>query len=612
MAEPGRTLGRYVVVREVGRGGMAVVYLARQPDLERDVALKELLQFHAMDPAMAERFAREARVAGALSHPNIATVFEAFQHEGVPYIAVEYLERGSLRPFVRSLALPQVFGVLEGLLAGLAHAHARGIVHRDLKPENILLTDGGAIKIADFGIAKAYNQVWTAEYPTATGMALGTPAYMAPEQALGRGIGPWTDLYATGVIAYELLCGRTPFHDITEPMAVMLHQVSEPVPELRSVAPDVDERLAAWVARLLEKVPAERPESAVAAWDELEEIAVALLGPMWRRGARLPSLEGPDGERPLTPAAIEATPGPQESPPREVPRISTPASAAAPSPPGAPPTGGTPSAPGAGPAPAAPQRRRGLVIAGAIVAVLVIAGGAYALGRGGGGGGGSATAAVKAELPQCLKDLLDGTHPAEVIENVSDAPVTTYKDAPGKTLGVVLEADKVLGAMTFEYSAKPEYYRLKQFLGPDCKPMPHTFARGGTGPQFETYEKVRFVSGGNTFGVGMGASSDSPTMVANLQRFKSPELKLTEATLQGGKVRVAGTIVPDVTDDVTVTVKLPVAGADPATAKRVVAPKDGRFAGSGKAPSGATGGEVTATYPGDDNYAPATVTQKLG
>ena len=215
---------------------------------------------------MAERFSREARVAGALSHPNIATVFEAFEHEGVPYIAVEYLERGSMRPLVKSLSLPQTVGVLEGLLAGLAHAHARGVVHRDLKPENILITDGGAMKIADFGIAKAYNQVWTANYPTATGMAIGTPAYMAPEQALGRGIGPWTDLYAAGVIAFELITGRLPDG---------------------SCAPGGDPALARWVARLLRTDPEERIASAALAHEQLEEIALAALGPRWRRDAAL-------------------------------------------------------------------------------------------------------------------------------------------------------------------------------------------------------------------------------------------------------------------------------------------------------------------------------------
>src|SRR5689334_23339799 len=154
---------------------MAVVWLARQPDLDRDVALKELAAFHAVEDGFAERFAREARVGGALAHPNIVTVFEAFEDGGVPYIAMEYLERGSLRPLVGRLSLAQVAGVLEGLLAGLDHAATRGVVHRDLKPENVLVSGEGRIKIADFGIAKAYNRVWTAHYRTATGMALGTP-----------------------------------------------------------------------------------------------------------------------------------------------------------------------------------------------------------------------------------------------------------------------------------------------------------------------------------------------------------------------------------------------------------------------------------------------------
>ena len=127
-----RTVGRYEIVREVGRGGMAVVYLARQTDLDRHVALKELAAFRANDPDVVERFLRESRLAGSLSHPNIVTVHEYFEHEGTAFIAMEYLERGSLRPLVGGLDLEQVGGVLEGLLAGLAHAERRGIVHRDL------------------------------------------------------------------------------------------------------------------------------------------------------------------------------------------------------------------------------------------------------------------------------------------------------------------------------------------------------------------------------------------------------------------------------------------------------------------------------------------------
>src|SRR5215475_6618115 len=150
-----KTVGRYEILRGVGRGGMAMVYLARQTDLDRFVALKELAAFHASDPSFVQRFLRESRVTGALSHPNIVTVHEYFEHDGTPYIAMEYVPRGSLRPYVGRLSLAQVVGVLEGMLAGLTHAESKGVVHRDLKPENLMVTDEGRVKIADFGIAKA-------------------------------------------------------------------------------------------------------------------------------------------------------------------------------------------------------------------------------------------------------------------------------------------------------------------------------------------------------------------------------------------------------------------------------------------------------------------------
>ena len=185
-----RTVGRYEILRELGRGGMAAVYLARQRDLDRHVALKELGAFHASDPAFAERFLRESQLAGSLSHPNIVTVHEYFEHEGTPFIAMEYLPRGSMRPLMSELSLAQVAGVLEGLLAGLTHAASHGIVHRDLKPENLMITAEGRIKIADFGIAKALNQAASNQFLTATGTTVGTPAYMAPEQAMAKDIGP--------------------------------------------------------------------------------------------------------------------------------------------------------------------------------------------------------------------------------------------------------------------------------------------------------------------------------------------------------------------------------------------------------------------------------------
>src|SRR3954447_3727826 len=190
-----KTVGRYEILRELGRGGMALVYLARQTDLDRLVALKELGAFHASDASFAQRFLREARLAGSLSHPNIVTVHDYLQHEGTPYIAMEYVERGSLRPYIGSLSLAQIGGVLEGVLAGLAEAEQHQIVHRDLKPENLMVTHTGTVKSADFGIAKATQSAATGGFVTATGTTVGTPPYMAPEQAMAKGVGPWTDLY---------------------------------------------------------------------------------------------------------------------------------------------------------------------------------------------------------------------------------------------------------------------------------------------------------------------------------------------------------------------------------------------------------------------------------
>jgi serine/threonine protein kinase len=302
-----RTVGRYELDREIGRGGMAIVYLARQRDLDRLVALKELSTFHASSPEFAERFLRESRLAGSLSHPNIVTVHEYFEEGGTPYISMEYVSRGSLRPWVGSLSLAQLAGVLEGVLAGLAHAELAGIVHRDLKPENIMVTADGRVKITDFGIAKATQGAGTAAFMTATGMTVGTPTYMAPEQAMAQQIGPWTDLYSVGVIAYEQIAGRAPFHDTEAPMAILLRHVNEPIPPVIEVRPDVDPALSEWVHRLLVKEPAERTRGAVQAWEELEEIVLSLAGPRWRREARLPE-QGPTSNtpKPLTPAPFQS------------------------------------------------------------------------------------------------------------------------------------------------------------------------------------------------------------------------------------------------------------------------------------------------------------------
>jgi len=329
-----KTVGRYEILREVGRGGMAMVYLARQTDLDRFVALKELAAFHASDAAFAQRFLRESRVAGSLSHPNIVTVHDYFEHDGTPYIAMEYVERGSLRPFVGQMSLAQIGGVLEGLLAGLGLGEQHGIVHRDLKPENLMVTSDGRVKIADFGIAKATNQMQTGAFLTATGTTVGTPTYMAPEQAMAQDIGPWTDLYSVGCMAFEMFTGKVPFHDSDAPMAILLRHVNEEIPSVKSIDDSVDAGVSAWVEQLLVKDPKERTQSAGEAWDEFEELIIGLLGPRWRRSARLSPVGPNDTPAPLTPVGLQPppanddvdwgrprpdTPGPATPPPENMP-----------------------------------------------------------------------------------------------------------------------------------------------------------------------------------------------------------------------------------------------------------------------------------------------------
>jgi tRNA A-37 threonylcarbamoyl transferase component Bud32 len=310
MPEVLRRVGRYDLLEVIGRGGAAVVYLAHQRDLHRHVALKELAPFHADDSSFAQRFVEESRLAGSLSHANVVTVHEFFEDAGVPYIAMEYLPHGSLRQYVGELSTAQIAGVLEGVLAGLSHGEAHGIAHRDLKPENLLVAADGRVKIADFGVARAYNKAATRAVVTAAGTTIGTPAYMAPEQALGGELTAATDLYSLGIIAWELLSGTVPFEEDDTPVAVLYRHVHEPAPPVRSVAPEVDPLLEEWVQHMLAKRPEDRFRSADEAWEALEDAVLELLGPRWRRQARL-VVQGNHrraGET-LTPAAFEAASG---------------------------------------------------------------------------------------------------------------------------------------------------------------------------------------------------------------------------------------------------------------------------------------------------------------
>lgn len=273
--------GRYRVERIVGGGAMATVVVAHDDDLGRRVAVKLLDERLASDENFRARFTREARIAASLSHPNIVTVFDAGEADGRPYIVMEYVDGRTLDARLRDegpLAPGVVQGIARQVCAGLEHAHAHGLVHRDLKPGNLIERDDGTVKIADFGIARVDETTQLTE----TGTILGTAAYLAPEQAEGGTVTPRTDLYALGVVLYELLAGRRPW-DVRS-LADLARRRTEPVPELPG---NVPAGLRAAIERCLALDPAGRPPSAAAVADLLDDTAEAATVVMRAAPARV-------------------------------------------------------------------------------------------------------------------------------------------------------------------------------------------------------------------------------------------------------------------------------------------------------------------------------------
>jgi serine/threonine protein kinase len=255
-------LGQYHIVREIGRGGMAVVYRAYQPALDRYVAVKVLPQELAFDQQFVERFQREAKAVARLNHPHIVTVHDVGQDKGLYFIVMEYVDGPSLTQLLDqqgTLSPEQATRIVSQVSWALDYAHRQGFVHRDIKPGNILLGPEGTAKLTDFGIVKAAEGTRLTE----TGTLLGTPEYMSPEQAAGREIGRGTDVYSLGVVAYEMLSGRVPFAG--ETMAVLHAHVYDP-PDL-SVLPRGARRV---VGKALAKDPRKRHASAGALAQALE------------------------------------------------------------------------------------------------------------------------------------------------------------------------------------------------------------------------------------------------------------------------------------------------------------------------------------------------------
>lgn len=279
-SEPGEvgTLGPYRIVKELGRGGMGSVYAAVDTRLNRRVAFKVMLPRYAKEPAARERFLREARAVAQITHDNVVTVYEADERSGVPYIAMQYLEGYALDQFLNrkgSPTLPQILRIAHETAAGLAAAHAIGLVHRDIKPANLWLeAPEGRVKVLDFGLARPFDSQVEL---TRSGVVVGTPAYMSPEQARGEKVDPRTDLFSLGAVLYRLCTGRLPFEGSTTMAVLMALGTEEPRPVL-SLNPTVPPALAHLIHQLLSKNPVQRPGSAQEVVDRIKVIQQGSAG----------------------------------------------------------------------------------------------------------------------------------------------------------------------------------------------------------------------------------------------------------------------------------------------------------------------------------------------
>jgi predicted Ser/Thr protein kinase len=287
MAGDRRLIGKYVVEREIGRGGMGAVYLARHPDLDRNVAIKELMVGPAAEPSALPRFLQEARLMARTSHPNLVQVYDLEKTDGGTFIILEYVDGQSLRERLRSgpVEPAQACAIIQGLLRALEHAHKHQIVHRDVKPENILISKDGTVKVADFGVARLTLQAQQGAATMTQGAIVGTPQYMSPEQVVSHEVDGRSDVYSAGVVAFELFCGRPPFESGPDetPYNILSKHVSTPPPSLRSIRADVDPALE----RLVLKALAKRPEDRFSTAGEFERALAAAAdrifgGATWR------------------------------------------------------------------------------------------------------------------------------------------------------------------------------------------------------------------------------------------------------------------------------------------------------------------------------------------
>jgi serine/threonine-protein kinase len=290
----GQNIGKYRVLDRIGKGGMGTVYRAMDEMLHRDVAIK-VLNAELNDPEVAKRFRAEAITVARLSHPGIATIYELFEHDGQWLMVMEFVRGETLENMVArmgALSAQRSAELVMQSLAALAHAHSMGVVHRDLKPANLMVTENGAVKVMDFGIARVSGS----EHLTNAGFMMGTPAYMAPEQVRGGDVDARADLYAMGVVFYRLTTGKLPFKGDTA-FAMVQSQVNEPPTPIATIRADLPPWVDEIVTRALEKAPEQRFQSAA----EFHEALARCMA-----GLSISTMYTTAGETMMTPSRMTA------------------------------------------------------------------------------------------------------------------------------------------------------------------------------------------------------------------------------------------------------------------------------------------------------------------
>ncbi len=265
----GHTLGAYQLVERLGQGGMATVYKAFEPALDRYVAVKVLPQFFARDPNFMQRFQREAKAIAQLHHPNIVSIHSYGEDAGITYIAMQYVEGGTLGiKRGKALDVEHAVNLILPVAKALAYAHKQGIFHRDIKPGNVLLTDDSWPQLTDFGLAKI---VESSTQLTRTGVGVGTPMYMSPEQGQGADVDHRTDIYSLGIMLYELVTGDVPFRAST-PMAIVIKHITAPIPPPRGINPKIPEALERIILKATSKSADNRYQTADDFISALEDV----------------------------------------------------------------------------------------------------------------------------------------------------------------------------------------------------------------------------------------------------------------------------------------------------------------------------------------------------